>query len=62
MDSVQTIEKKDGFLRLIVFTIVKITCTDKGIQFNQVSKNQEIVPGKFMESSWKIPGKFADFC
>jgi hypothetical protein len=28
MDSVQTI-KKDGFLRLIVFTIVKITSTDK---------------------------------
>jgi hypothetical protein len=28
MDSVQTI-KKDGFLMLIVFTIVKITSTDK---------------------------------
>jgi hypothetical protein len=30
MDSVRTI-KKDGFLRLIVFTIVKITSTDKEI-------------------------------
>jgi hypothetical protein len=20
------------------------------------------VPGKFLESSWKVPGKFADFC
>jgi hypothetical protein len=30
MDSVQTI-KKDGFLRLIVFTIVKIMSTDKEI-------------------------------
>jgi hypothetical protein len=32
MDSVQRIDKKDGFLRLIVFTIVKITSTDKEIQ------------------------------
>ncbi len=31
MDSVQTIEKKDGFLRLIVFTVVKITSTNKEI-------------------------------
>jgi hypothetical protein len=30
MDSVQTI-KKDSFLRLIIFTIVKITITDKEI-------------------------------
>ncbi len=30
MDSVRTI-KKDGFLKLIVFTIVKITSTDKEI-------------------------------
>ncbi len=31
MDSVQTIETKDGFLRLIVFTIVIITGTIKEI-------------------------------
>ncbi len=31
MDSVQMIENKDGFLRLIVFTIVKITSTNKEI-------------------------------
>ncbi len=29
MDSVQTIEKRDGFLRLIVFAIVKITSTNR---------------------------------
>ncbi len=31
MDSVQTIRKKDGFLRLIVFRVVKIMSTDKEI-------------------------------
>ncbi len=31
MDSVQTIKKTDGFLRLIVFTIVKSTSTNKEI-------------------------------
>jgi hypothetical protein len=31
MDSVQMIEKKDDFLRLIIFTIVKITSTNKEI-------------------------------
>jgi hypothetical protein len=41
MDSVQTIKKKDGFLRLIVFTIVKITSTNKtsGI-FSRSSENR----------------------
>ncbi len=34
MDSVRMIEKKDGFLRLIVFTIVKIMSTDKEITGN----------------------------
>ncbi len=34
MDSVQMIKKKDCFLRLIVFTIVKITSTNKEINLH----------------------------
>ncbi len=37
MDSIWTIEKKDGFLRLIVFTIVKITSTDKEIYMDSMN-------------------------
>jgi hypothetical protein len=34
----------------------------KYFAYYELGNNREIVPGKFVESSWKVPGKFADFC
>jgi hypothetical protein len=33
-----------------------------GFTYYGSGNNREIVPGKFMESLWRVPGKFADFC
>ncbi len=32
------------------------------VQYYELGNNREIVPGKFVGSSWTVPGKIADFC